>query len=216
MTQTLTLVRLNLVIARLAYVYGPYATQELSTSLCLARVYKHRGEDLKFLWDKELRMNSVHIDDATRALWTMAEWFVNGKANWDAKEMGDTPIFNVVDEGETSQEVIAGILSKIFDMETTFMGQVLSTFARLNLDSVVDDVNDDVLDPWGALLEEAGITKTIPLSPFMEKELLRDTDLSMKGDRLKTITGFVYEKPRLTKELVEEVIESYKRMNWWP
>ena len=81
MTQTLTLVRLNLVIARLAYVYGPYATQELSTSLCLARVYKHRGEDLKFLWDKELRMNSVHIDDATRALWTMAEWFVNGKAN---------------------------------------------------------------------------------------------------------------------------------------
>ena len=212
----LTCHRLNLVIARLAYVYGPYATQELSTSLCLARVYKSFNEDLKFMWNRDLRMNSVHIDDAVRALWSLAEWYVNGKANWDAKEMGETPIFNVVDKGNTSQGTIADILSEIFDMKTTFMGQMLSNFARLNLDTIVDDVNEDVLDPWGDLLKEANITKTIPLSPFMEKELLRDMDLTMDGSRLEQVVGFRYEKPVFTKELIEEVIESYKKMKWWP
>ncbi|RYP79858.1 hypothetical protein DL769_002743 [Monosporascus sp. CRB-8-3] len=207
---------LNLVIARLAYVYGPYATQELSTSLCLARVYQDFGEELKFLWSKDLRMNSVHIDDVARALWAMAAWYDSGKPNWDAEAMGDMPIFNVVDKGATSQGTIAEIISELFGIKTTFQGQLLSNFARLNMDSVVDDINEDVLDPWGDMLREAGITKTIPLSPFMEKELLKDTDLSMDGSRLEKVVGFKYEKPAVTKELVQEVIESYKRMNWWP
>jgi hypothetical protein len=50
----------------------------------------------------------------------------------------------------------------------------------------------------------------------MEKELLKDTDLSMDGSRLEEILGFKYEKPVITKELIEEVIESYKQMKWWP
>lgn len=207
---------LNLVIARLAYVYGPYATQELSTSLCLARVYQDFGEDLKFLWSKDLRMNSVHIEDVARALWAMAAWYDSGKPNWDAEAMGDMPIFNVVDKGATSQGTIAEIISELFGIKTTFQGQLLSNLARLNMDNVVDDINEDVLDPWGDMLREAGITKTIPLSPFMEKELLKDTDLSMDGGRLEEVVGFKYEKPVVTKELVQEVIESYKKMNWWP
>lgn len=214
--QTLILHRLNLVIARLAYVYGPYATQELSTSLCLARVYQSLEEDLKFLWTKDLRMNSVHIDDVVRALWAMATWYDSGKSNWDAKAMGETPIFNVVDKGATSQGTIADIIGELFNIKTTFQGQILSNFARFNMDSIVDDINEDVLDPWGDLLTEAGITKSIPLSPFTEKELLKDTDLSMDGSRFEEVVGFKYEKPVLAKELVAEVIESYRRMKWWP
>jgi hypothetical protein len=38
----------------------------------------------------------------------------------------------------------------------------------------------------------------------------------MEGSRLKTLLGFEYSKPKMTKELLEEVIESYRRMNWWP
>ncbi|KAK7747776.1 hypothetical protein SLS62_008920 [Diatrype stigma] len=207
---------LNLVIARLAYVYGPYATQELSTSLCLARVYQSFEEDLKFLWTKELRMNSVHIDDVVRALWAMATWYDSGKPNWDAAAMGETPIFNVVDKGATSQGTIADIIGELFNIKTTFQGQILSNFARFNMDTIVDDINEDVLDPWGELLTEAGITKSIPLSPFTEKELLKDTDLSMDGSRLEQVVGFQYEKPVIAKELVAEVIESYKKMKWWP
>ncbi|KAI0890694.1 uncharacterized protein GGS22DRAFT_17180 [Annulohypoxylon maeteangense] len=207
---------LNLAIVRLPHVYGPYASQWVATALCMARVYQALGEEMKWLWTKDLRTNTAHIDDVTRALWAVAAWYDAGKANWDEKSMGQVPTFNVVDKGTTNQGVVAGIIGEVFGIETGFQGQLLSNLARLNMDSVVDDVNDDVLGPWADLLSEAGITRPGPLTPFMEKELLKDTDLSMDGSRLEEVLGFEYQKPTITKELVEEVIESYKRMKWWP
>ncbi|ORY66154.1 uncharacterized protein BCR38DRAFT_408122 [Pseudomassariella vexata] len=208
--------RLNLVIVRLPHVYGPYASQWVATALCMARVYQHLEQEMKWLWTENLRTNTAHIDDVTRALWDVAKWYNAGKANWDDREMGKTPTFNVVDKGKTTQGVMANLIGEIFKIETGFQGQIVSTFARLNMDSVVDDVNDEVLGPWADLLADAGITRPGPLTPFMEKELLKDTDLSMDGTRLETVVGFEYQKPKITKELLEEVIESYKRMKWWP
>ncbi|KAK0631904.1 hypothetical protein B0T14DRAFT_418793 [Immersiella caudata] len=207
---------LNLVIVRLAHVYGPYASQWVATALCLARVYKALGSEMKWLWTKDLRTNTVHIHDVTRALWEIAGWYTAGKVNWDEETMGKVPTFNVVDKGTTTQGAMAEIIGQVFGIETGFQGQLISTFAKLNLDSVVDDVNDEVLGPWADLLEDAGITRPGPLTPFMEKELLKDTDLSMDGSRLEQVVGFTYEKPVISKELVEDVIESYKRMKWWP
>ncbi|KAH8177673.1 NAD dependent epimerase/dehydratase family protein [Sarocladium implicatum] len=207
---------LNLIIARLPHVYGPYASQWVATALCMARVYQAMEDEMKWLWTRELRTNTVHIQDAVRALWSIASWFAAGKDKWDEKSMGRVPTFNIVDKGSTSQGTIADIIRDIFKIETGFQGQLISTFARLNLDSVVDDVNDETLAPWADLLADAGITRPGPLSPFMEKELLKDTDLSMDGSRLESVTGFEYEKPQMTKQLLEEVIESYKGMNWWP
>jgi hypothetical protein len=180
-------------------------------------VYQHLNEEMKWLWTKDLRVNTVHITDAARALWSVADWYaVKKQANWDAKAMGKIPTFNIVDDGQTSQGTMADIIGKLFGIETGFQGQLISTFARLNMDSVVDDVNDEVLGPWAELLEDAGITRPGPLTPFMEKELLKDTDLSMDGSRLKRVVGFKYEKPQITKELVQDMIDSYTRIGWWP
>ncbi|AEO53903.1 hypothetical protein MYCTH_2295833 [Thermothelomyces thermophilus ATCC 42464] len=209
---------LNLAIVRLPHVYGPYASQWVATALCMARVYKALESEMKWLWTKDLRTNTAHIHDVVRALWAVASWYTGGgKDKWDAKAMGSPiPTFNVVDKGATTQGTMADIIGEVFGIETGFQGQLISTFAKLNLDSVVDDVNDELLGPWADLLAEAGITRPGPLTPFMEKELLKDTDLSMDGSRLEEVVGFKYEKPEINKELVEEVIESYKRMNWWP
>ncbi|EFW99514.1 NAD dependent epimerase dehydratase family protein [Grosmannia clavigera kw1407] len=210
---------LNLIIIRLAHVYGPYASQWVATALCMARVYQALEEEMKWLWTKDLRTNTVHIDDVTRSLWDVTTWYAEkgGRESWDAKATGSTvPLFNVVDKGATTQGTMAVLIGKIFGIKTGFQGQIISTFARLNMDSVVEDVNDELLGPWADLLTDAGITRPGPLTPFMEKELLKDTDLSMDGSRLERIVGFKYSKPEITEELVEEVIESYKKMNWWP
>lgn len=205
-----------MVIVRLPHVYGPYASQWVATALCMARVYQHLEGEMKWLWTKDLRTHTVHIDDAARALWELAAWYNAGKPNWSAAEMGQVPIFNVVDKGETTQGKMAEIIGEIFKIKTGFQGQLISTFARLNLDSVVDDVNDEILGPWADLLADAGITRPGPLTPFMEKELLKDTDLSMDGSRLEKVLDFKYKRPVITQALVEQVIESYKKMNWWP
>jgi nucleoside-diphosphate-sugar epimerase len=209
--------RLNLIIVRLAHVYGDYASQFVATALSMARVYQHHEEEMKWLWTKDLRVNTVHISDVARGLFDVADWYsVGGKRNWDEQTMGKIPTFNMVDQGQTSQGTMAEIIGQLFGIKTGFQGQLISTFARLNMDSVVDDVNDDLLGPWADLLEDAGITRPGPLTPFMEKELLKDTDLSMDGSRLEKVVGFKYEKPMITKELVQETIDSYIRIGWWP
>ena len=92
---------------------------------------------------------------------------------------------------------------------------MISAFARLHLGSVVDDVNDELLDEWADLQRENNIQPG-PISPFVEAELLKDTDLSLDGGEFEKRTGFVYEHPVLTLEEVRRVIESYLRMGWWP
>lgn len=203
-------------MARLAHVYGPYASQWVGTALCMARVYQTIEKEMKMLWTKDLRTNTAHVDDVTRALWAIAAWYAGGKAKWEAGSMGKIPTFNVVDEGKTNQGILMGMIGEIFKIETGFQGSLISTFAKMNLESVVDDVNDEILGPWADLLADANITRPGPLTPFMEKELLKDTDLSMDGSRLKTLLDFKHEKPTINKAAIEEIIDSYKRMNWWP
>ena len=81
-------------------------------------------------------------------------------------------------------------MHEVFNIETGFHGTLISAFARLNLDHIVDEVNDETLDPWAELQQAAGISQSTPLSPFMEKELLRDADLSLDGGAFEKDTGF--------------------------
>ncbi|KAF2857112.1 NAD(P)-binding protein [Piedraia hortae CBS 480.64] len=209
--------KLRLCIVRLPFVYGAYAAKGwLGTQLALARVYQSREpkETLKWLWGPDLKTNTLHIDDAVRALWMAAQWREKNDAIPNAE--GQKIIFNVVDHGATCQGTMAGIVHEIFDIETGFQNSIVNTFARLNLERVVDELNDDTLDDWADLLTDAGIQNGSPLSPFMEKELLRDSDLSLDGSRFERVVGFRPEHPTITKDKVQAVIDSYRKMGWWP
>jgi len=211
---------LPLVILRLAHVYGPYTGQWMGTQLALARVYQEIARELKWLWGGELRTATVHIDDVVRACWKAAEWKAQQpqqerpassrpataastqSTSNTATTSPDKPpskgpvpgtsIFNIVDKGNTNQGTIAGIFADVFGIETGFQGTLINTFARLNLEHVVDDLNDETLDPWAELQLKAGTESagSSPLTPFMEKELLRDADLSLDGSLFEKTTGF--------------------------
>jgi dTDP-4-dehydrorhamnose reductase len=86
---------LNLLVMRMAHVYGPYTSKFLSTALCMARVYQSKNKEMRWLWKEDLRTNTVHIDDTVRSLWHGASWYVKQPA------LKSTPIFNVVDHGNT-------------------------------------------------------------------------------------------------------------------
>ena len=88
----------------------------------------------------------------------------------------------------------------------------------MNLDSVVDDVNDDVLQPWAEMMKRAGVDhgQGSPLSPFMEKELLKDSNLCLNARKAKEVLGWRIEREGLTEERLREIIASYERVRWWP
>ena len=206
------------VTLRLGHVYGLYDTGFLARGLCLARVYQSLNKEMKWLWGKELRINTVHIHDVCSAAWLAAQWAANpSNKPSKATTMADRA-FNIVDDGDTSQQTLADLISTIFSIETGFQGSLISQFAKLNLDSVVDDVNEEILQPWADLIKKKGLDQGqgSPLSPFMEKELIKDCDLCLKNEKAKEVLGWELERPKLTGKELTGTIESYERMRWWP
>lgn len=53
----------------------------------------------------------------------------------------------------------------------------------MNLESVVEDVNEKHLQPWSELLKAQGINNS-PLTPYLDKELLKDNALSVDGSNV--------------------------------
>lgn len=212
--------KLNYVTLRLAHVYGPYDVGFLSRGLCLARVYQSQGKPMKWLWGSGLRINTVHVQDVCSVAWAAALWARKNPphASSSAEDLLTDRAFNVVDSGDTSQQTLADLFKPIFGIETGFQNTLISQFAKLNLDHVVDDVNDEILQPWADLLKEKGLGEGqgSPLSPFMEKELLKDSDLSLNGAKAATTLGWKLQKPELTGKEVEAILESYRSLGWWP
>ena len=88
------------------------------------------------------------------------------------------------------QEVVNVHIREIFGIETGFQGTMISQFAKLNLDSVTEDVNDKHLQPWSDLCKGGGISNC-PLSPYLDKELLKDNSLSVEGNKVRFFTSYI-------------------------
>ncbi|KAI8876534.1 NAD(P)-binding protein [Backusella circina FSU 941] len=200
---------LNLLILRPATVYGPGALLGLTPRLIIGRVYKYLKEEMKLLWSKDLKLNTVHVDDVSRACWYLTEWYINNRV------AGGVPVFNLVDKQDTDQEAINKQLQSIFGIETGYHGNVVSAFAKLNLDAVIEAVNEKHLAPWAELVRKSDIAVT-PLSPYLDEELLYNNALSVDGSKIERETGFTYSVPKLTKEKLVEIIDEYKALNVWP
>lgn len=115
-----------------------------------------------------------------------------------------------------AQGHLATLLSHTLSVRNVFPGALLTAFARLHLDGAVAAVNDELLDAWAALLATARIVSPGPIGPFVEKEMLKDAEMCLDGGKFERTTGFVYEVERMGQREVAEVVESYRRMGWWP
>jgi len=168
-------------------------------------VYKHTGETMKFLWTKDLKINTVHVQDVVRALWYLI----------DHGNSGD--IYNLADKGDTDQGKVNAILEKMFGIKTKFAGKMLMQLASKllsNMDEITKTVNEKHVTPWSKMTQAAGISIT-PLSPYLDQELLYNKHLSVDGTKIESI-GFKYERPVMTQEYLNEWINYYVALNLFP
>ncbi|KAJ5115421.1 hypothetical protein NUU61_001180 [Penicillium alfredii] len=198
---------------RLPHVYGPYDPGYFATGICLSRVYVDLERDLELLYTKDVKINTLHVQDAASALWRAAEWRA-GQGKIDNKD--GFVAFNVVDHNNTQQEHVAKGLSEVFNLKVTFIGSLVSQFAKMNLDDVVEDMNEVSLQTWAELLEKHNIDRPGPISPFLERDILKDQDMSIDGSLFESTTGWKPSHERFDADSIREMVDSYKRMGWWP
>lgn len=53
------------------------------------------------------------------------------------------------------------------------------------------------------------------MTPYLDKELLRDNALSVNGGKIEGM-GFEYKVPRVTKEGLKAVIDDFIEVGIWP
>ena len=69
--------------------------------------------------------------------------------------------------------------------------------------SATEESNEKHLAPWSEACTRDGVTNT-PLSPYIDQELLYNKHLHVDGSRIEG-TGFTYEVPQVSRELLWEV-----------
>ncbi|CEG68673.1 hypothetical protein RMATCC62417_04885 [Rhizopus microsporus] len=200
---------LNLIILRPAIVYGPGALTGLTPRLIIGRVYKYLNEEMKCLWSKDLKLNTVHVRDVARASWHLTQWY------FDQQKEGKTVIFNLADKQDTDQGIINQHISSIFNIDTGYHSHAISAMAKLDLNAVVEIVNEKHLAPWGELLNQNGISST-PLSPYLDKELLYNHSLCIDASKIERETGFNYQVPYLIDDNLIEIMNEFKNLHVWP
>ncbi|XP_003388585.1 PREDICTED: uncharacterized protein LOC100639369 [Amphimedon queenslandica] len=197
-----TIPDLKYVILRPAIVYGIGDKYGITPRLIIGAVYRQLKEKMELLWTKDLRMDTVHVHDLSRAMWHIKDTGANGE------------IYNVVDQGHSTQGSISELVSTIFGIRYGYHGTVLSNLARLNMTDVVDGSNEKHLGPWSEACNECGIVNT-PLTPYLDKELLYNKHLHINGSKLEK-TGFTFEHPKMTAEGLKQVVDDYVGSGLFP
>jgi nucleoside-diphosphate-sugar epimerase len=80
-------------------------------------------EKMKFLWGDDLKINSVHVADVCRALWSAASSFPAGS------------LYNLADQTDLDQGKLNDVIEKIFKIKTGFHGMIMSNLAQVSFSS---------------------------------------------------------------------------------
>jgi len=194
---------LNLIIVRPAIVYGPGDVSGVTPRLITGAVYKHLGETMEFLWDKDLKLNTVHVADVCAALWFLGQ---NGK-------VGEA--YNLADSNDTDQGSINKLLESMFKIKTDFMGFLKSKAATsIAMKTVAETANEKHLKPWSELCKSKGITNT-PLTPYLDEELLYNNSFAIDGTKI-TKLGFTYKHPNMTEADLRATADYFIALGFFP
>lgn len=94
--------------------------------IVVGATYTELKEEMKLLWGKDLKINTVHVDDVVLAFVAIARMAISGDKG---KVLGE--VFNLADKGETDQETVNSFLRGMFGIQTGFIGSMMSNMAHV-------------------------------------------------------------------------------------
>ncbi|CAE6432678.1 unnamed protein product [Rhizoctonia solani] len=235
---------LNLVILRVGAIYGPGNNWGIITPrIALGPVYKHLRMEMKYLWSGGLRMNTVHVDDVAGAMWACAKWMAErGRTQADA-EAGEelhffndkskvseipfvppatsapvAPLFNLVDDSDSTQQTIGQLIAGMFDIKFGFHGFFMNTLAKVDLEAMIQDINDMHVSTWFTLCQTSDppIPPTGPISLFNEAHSFGMHSIAYSNAKFKRIIPYTLAHPQFNREEVQATIDSFKVEGNWP
>jgi hypothetical protein len=97
------------------------------------------------------------------------------------------------------------------------MNPVMAKVATMvmKIPGTLDRFNQKLVGTWLKLCEEQGVGIS-PIMAYIDAELLEVNESAVDGSLITRETGFVYEYPKVTLDLLKEGIEQLQQMNLFP
>ncbi|KAJ2497235.1 hypothetical protein GGH96_005259 [Coemansia sp. RSA 1972] len=203
-----------LVILRPALCYGPGDRQNVVPMLISAQISRATNQPMPILWDKDLRVSTVHVSDVARACVQSAKWI--------ATQATKLAVFNLADPGDTTNAKLANAVAQLFDVKPSFQNSAFNFIAkRLKTSELTEEVNESLLGPWMELLAQHGISNS-PLSPYIDAEhpycRLEHCPLAINGSRITNTQGvdFKYQHGSVSPDTLRPMIDEFQQLGLWP
>ncbi|KAJ2898387.1 hypothetical protein GGI21_004869, partial [Coemansia aciculifera] len=205
------------VILRPALCYGPGDRQNAVPMLIMAQLSKLDDDSRRMpvLWDKNLRISTVHVADVAAAAVAAARYQLSSAG-------GGVSTFNLADPGDTTNARLAQAVGALFGVEPSFQNVAMSFIVkRLKTAELAEEVNQSLLGPWMDLLAKHGVSNS-PLSPYLDQEhpycRLDSQPRGVDGSRIASTPGlaFEYQHPRLDAAALREMVEEFQAVGLWP
>ncbi|SCZ93541.1 BZ3500_MvSof-1268-A1-R1_Chr6-3g08727 [Microbotryum saponariae] len=234
---------LNLVLVRPALFYGSFTVTGLTPRMLIGEVYRFLGEKLEFLWKESLPLNTIWIEDFCSATIAIAAWALSqgserslALAGEDlpttltsddiiqtvqgAAKKGDkvkAAVFTLADDGDTVQADIAKLIGETIGVEAGFHGSIISSFAKLNMGDVLEDVNEKHLEGWSELLQASKppISSTVPISPYVPADLLEPHPIHFSNTKLVKLIGWTPTQ-KLDSVVLRDTVQKFLEEHNWP
>eukprot|EP01065_Artemidia_motanka_P051782 TRINITY_DN9189_c0_g1_i1.p1 TRINITY_DN9189_c0_g1~~TRINITY_DN9189_c0_g1_i1.p1 ORF type:complete len:393 (+),score=118.69 TRINITY_DN9189_c0_g1_i1:61-1179(+) len=188
--------QLPVIIVRLPVVYGPADVHGLMPRLLCAASYIQAGEPMEFLYSEDLRVNTLHVQDAVGGIWFL---ICSGQ---------DREVYNLVDDSDTTQKKLNKVMQEVFPIECKCVGH-MGTKAALTLEKLevlLEGANDEHGRAWSALCRDKGADPCGPLTTFLHEEDLTGRPNAAKNDKSKA-AGYTYTVPELTADYVRHALQ---------
>jgi len=107
------------------------------------------------------------------------------------------------------------MLGELFKVKVTFVGGMLSSLAeKVSLSSVAEEANDKHVPGWQKICTQHKVNNT-PLSPYLDKEILKKNNLCVSNAALKK-DGFTFVHPTFTKATLEGIYKAFIAQGIFP
>lgn len=92
----------------------------VASNLIIGSLYRNLREPVRLLGKGSTACNTIHVEDVCRAIWHLAKL---------PEAVGET--FNLVDNGHTTQKMVAEIVSSLFGVKCEFLGTVILSLCKV-------------------------------------------------------------------------------------
>ncbi|WVW80362.1 hypothetical protein I302_102342 [Kwoniella bestiolae CBS 10118] len=256
---------LNFGVIRCAAWYGRGAYQgEIVPRLVVGHVYQYLKEEMKFLYNSDLRVNTVHSLDVAQSLYLLSLYLLSKPRADILKESAVTlpftfsspssssgfsltssskrssisdswktiptvipestkvrvPLFNVVDENDSTQGSLAKIVAETWSIKFGFLNSAMASlvqqFAKNDFTEMVEDVNEMHVEAWSKMLASSNPPiESSPITPFLDEHAFRKMSICLDGSKAKKILGFKPIHPKVEVGELKEIVKEFQEDRLW-